>query len=321
MNATFRVRREYRWMWWKLLLFFSAMSLLVVVACSFDPPPPDEWPLAVGVGGGWLAFTALCTWFVLACHRHRLVISGEQIESVGVLRRKTLRLPEITSVKWGGPVLTSPTMKIAIDVGDYEPEERRQIIRFIRESIPPHLQTGWDPFYVRSVKREFNSVRERQKTAPGQGEVLYTRRRFDWYLLIFLPLFIAVAAYSWRVTGEARHWIVVPAALAVWAYFRFRFPRKGIVEKRMSAEPEGRAMVWFLIAGFAGMPCYFAVRQLLPGAETPFLVIYFVPLFTWFFVKTSRVERDRRRKEQEAADAERASGRLVPEELLTPWTS
>ena len=218
-------------------------------------------------------------------------------------------------------MIATAAAKVVIELGNYELDEERQIIRFFRGSVPQAVQVGWELFYARVVKRRYESARRRQKTEPGEGEVLMTRRRFDWYLLAFSPFIIGVAMYSWYVTGEARHWAIVPASVAVWAYFRFRFPRKGIVEKRMSADE--RRSVWLLTAIFAGILCYFPLHRLLPEAETPLtvvFVIYFVLLFTWLIVTSGRTDRDRKRKELEAADTERASGRLVPEELLTPWS-
>jgi hypothetical protein len=52
----------------------------------------------------------------------------------------------------------------------------------------------------------------------------------------------------------------------------------------------------------------------------PFTLIFIALLATLAITGSWRVDRDRKRKEMEAAEAERASGRLVPEELLTPWT-
>ena len=329
MNATFRISRTYGWIGGACTLFFAAMAVASVLGIYLEAPPEGRrQALIVGLalGAFWMAWLALCLWMLLECWRHRLVVSDRRIDSIGVIRRKLVCLSELTSVRWrcsgigGRVVLRTTAARLAIELGNYQCEARRQIIRIVRESVPLPIQAGWGLFYVRIVQREYRSARRLGPAGVGEGQVVSMRTRFDWYWLAGLLFIAAVTAYASHMTGETRHWMAVGAFLLCWALLRWLTPRKMTVHKDLMSVSDRQSAKWAFVSGLAGFGCCVFVKARFPEAAMLFTVGFLALWGPWAFAVIWRSGANRRRREQEAADAERASGRLVPEELLTPWT-
>lgn len=327
MNAEFRLSRSLFGLGVLCTAFFAAMAVVSVLGIYFEAPPerrPAALVAGLGIAGFWLAFTMLGVWLLLAYWRHRLTIRDEQIDYVGVIRCKRIRPPEIVSARWrcwpqcGSLVLKTVTARVAIDFGDYGAENARQLIRFFRESVPLPLQTGWELFYVRIGKRAARAARQLEETAPGVGEVLLTRRRFDAYFLIGMLLAGATAVYVYHRTGDSSVFAKLVGIPAIWLVVRFMCPRKGMVAKRATGDSRSRFVLIAYLWLFGGMACCLLLKAFFPDVAALFLIAFAVVTFPGIFAGMWMLDRRQRREEQEAIEELRRCGEIVPEEMLEP---
>ncbi|HUT94428.1 MAG TPA: hypothetical protein VMY37_33530 [Thermoguttaceae bacterium] len=327
MNAEFRLSRSLLGLGVLCTAFFAAMAVVSVLGIYFEAPPERRAAAllaGLGMAGFWLAFMALSVWLLLAYWRHRLTIRDEEIDYVGVIRHKRIRPPEIVSARWrcwpqrGSLVLKTVTARVAIDFGDYGTESARQLIRFFRESVPLPLQTGWELFYVRIGKRVARAARQPEETAPGEGEVLLTRRRFDVYFLIGTLLAGATAVGVYHATGDSSVSVTLVQIPAIWLVVRFMWPRKGMVSKRATADSRHRFALVAYLWLFGGMACCLLFKAFFPDAAARFMIAFFVVTFAGIFTALSVLDRRRRREERKAIEDLQRRGRIVPEELLEP---
>ncbi len=325
MNATLRIRRSYFWVGLVCTLFFAAIAVLNVLAMYLAAPAERRaTALAVGlaIGGFWLVMMGLGVWILLAYWRHCLAIRDDQIDYIGVTHRKRMRVPEIRHARWrcwpaaGSLVLKTSSTRLALDFGDYELEERRQLIRFFRESVPSPLQHGWELFYARIVKRRTRRPRE---TELRDGEVLLTRRRLDSYFLAGFTLIGMVSVYVCWSTGQFPFLAFPLAMIPIWLLVHFKTPREGLVSRRLTADARG----WFCglasVCTFGGMGCWALLNAFSPRAAAAFEIAFMTVLLAGLFTGVAILDRRRRREERAAVEEVRQRGELIPPELLEPW--
>ena len=329
MNATFRLRRSYLLLGVLCTLLFAAMAIVSVLGIYFEAPAERRAAaLAVGLGiaAFWLAFMALGVWVLLAYWRERLVVRDGEIDCVGVIRRKRIRVPEIVSARWrcwpagGSLVLKTASTRLALDLANYQSDEQRRLIRFFREAVPSPLQSGWGLFYARIVKGRSQRARRLQKTEPDEGEILLTRRRLDAYFLAGLLLLAATSVYVYHVTGDASIFSKLVVIPLIWLLVRCLIPRKGEVRKRLSCDPRGRFVLFAYVWLFGGMVAFFLVKAFFPNAALAFMIPFFVITFAGIFTGARRLDRRQRREEKEAIEQIRREGQLLPEEITEPWS-
>jgi hypothetical protein len=328
MNATFRLRRSYLLLGVLCTIFFAVMAVVSVLGIYFEAPVERRAAaLAVGLGFAafWLAFMALGVWVLLAYWRECLAVRDGEIDYVGVIRRKRMRVSEIASARWrcgqkaGSLVLRTTSTKLSIYFSNYEAEEQRQLIRFFREAVPPPLQQGWERFCARIVRGRMQHARQLRKTEAGEGEVFLTRRRLDAYFLAGMLLGVATSVYVYHVTGDASIFLKLVAIPAIWLILRFSLPRKGAVGKRLTSDPRGRFVLFAYPWLFGGMALLLVLKAFFPNAALPVMIPFFVITFAGIFTWASRLDRRQRREEKETIEQIRRQGQLVPEELAEPW--
>ena len=71
----------------------------VVVAVFSEEPPARRWLAIVLLGGFSVGLAAVGVSMLLESWRHRLIVSDERVESIGVTGRTTLNLREITGAE------------------------------------------------------------------------------------------------------------------------------------------------------------------------------------------------------------------------------
>ena len=328
MNATFRLRRSYLLLGALCTLLFAAMAIVSVLGIYFEAPAERRAAaLAVGLGiaAFWLAFMALGVWVLLAYWRERLAIRDGEIDYVGVICRKRLRVSEIASARWrcwpagGSLVMRTASTRLAIGLGNYESEQQRQLIRFFREAVPPPLQSGWELFCVRIVQRHARRAAQPEKAQPGEGEVLLTRRRLDAYFLAGVLLAAATCLYVYHVTGEARSLAAPLGIVPIWLVVRFMHPREGTVSRRITADAKGRFVLLAYSWLFGGMAVLLVLKAFMPNAAITFMIPFFVVTLAGIFARAWRLNRRQRREEKESTEQLRRQGQLLPEELAKPW--
>jgi hypothetical protein len=324
MNATFRLRRSYLALRVLGTLFFATMAVVSVLGIYFEAPADRRAAgLAVGLGFAafWLLLAAFGVWVLLAYWRERLAVHDAEIDHVGVIRRKRMRVPDMVSARWrcwpagGSLVLKSNSTRLVIYFDNFAHDERRQLIRFFRESVPISLQTGWELFFVRVGRPQAHRTRQLEKTAPGEGEVLLTRRRLDTHFLAGTLLVAATGVFVYHVTGDAGVFAKLAVIPAIWLLVRFLTPRKGGVRKRLTADPRGRFVLFTYLWLFGGMAVLLSLKAFFPNAVLAFMIPFFVISFAGIFTGAWRLNRRRWHREREAIEELRRRGQLVPEEL------
>lgn len=173
----------------------------------------------------WSPFILLGVWLSLYAARRRLVFTTTSVESTGAIRRKRLAFDEVTRVKWrrfpgqGSIVLRTTGRRLAIDLGDFSPGERQEIIELTRRLFDEQLQEGWPRFYdcfiERSVAQQKHGRRWCLSTAAG------------------LCACGAFFAYAWRA-GRGDPYLTL--ALANFALALYYLVRAAMVRKAASPE-------------------------------------------------------------------------------------
>jgi hypothetical protein len=86
-----------------------------------------------------------------------------KIVQQGVLWLRTARFEDIQRVRWrrwpeaGSVVLYAPSARIAIHFANFTPEDRREIIEFLRQSIAEDVQEAWSRFDAMAAKSSTQS--------------------------------------------------------------------------------------------------------------------------------------------------------------------
>lgn len=329
MNATFRLRRSYFVLGVVSTLFFGLNALSGVLGICLEALLGRRavvLAVELGILGFWLAWMALGVWIVLACRRHRLAVHDGQIDDFGVMGQKRMRVPEIVSARWrcgpvrGSLVLKTASTRLTIDLGNYENEEQRQLIRFFREAVPAPLQSGWELFYARNVKGRSRRARASGKDEPGEGQVLLTRRRLDRYFVVGLLLGVVASVCAYFATRDARVVWKLTVIPLIWLVVRFLLPRRGAVASRLTIDSRYRSTVFGCLWLFGGMACYLVMEALFPRAATAFMAPFFGIIVAGLFIGVWLIGRQQRRKEKEAIKELQRQGQLLPEEVAKPWS-
>lgn len=86
-----------------------------------------------------------------------------------------------------------------------------------------------------------------------KGHVWITRGRLDTYFVAGTALCLAVAVWSWTVTGERRFLGQSFTPLLWWTIFRWFWPRGGDSVPRLSCKPGTLPLLaWFGLCGIVG---------------------------------------------------------------------
>jgi hypothetical protein len=323
MKATFRHRRGNRNVSLMCVPVFLAWGVLGAYLALTDPKIPDRLAALALLAGVPLFMAGLGIWTFAAYWRSELSIRGIQIVSQGVVRRKAIDLPQVTDVRWrprqrgGRVVLRNESVRLGIELGNYELDERAEIVRHLRETLGPDVQTWWNLFAYKSRLLEPRSTERK----PGPDEVLVRRDRWDRYMRPAVVLATLAGMVAWRITGKPGFLALPLFMLAAWAMIRWTTPPEGMIAKKLSSLACGHAkpffaflVVWFLVF-VAGLIVHEVFR---PGLMHPdaFLIvgmIVWLAILLWEAWLQDR--RDDHRDRAAAALAAKARG----ETAADPW--
>ena len=305
MNATFRLRRTYRTegliglpaclaLFGLFLLFGASHSRLVEVAFIGSVP---------------LFMAGFSAWTLLAFWRHELSIVDECLTLRGVLRAKTIDLGEVVEARWrvcrqvGSVVLKTESVRLGIDLRDYESEEQDQIVGCLRTSLRPEVQVGWNLFAFKTERW----LERSRRSKPGPDEVLVRRDHYDRYLWPSVVLTALAGIITACMTANPGYLGLPLGPLVLWGLFRALTPAKGIIETKLTlprtpetAQIVGFLAIWFLLA-FVGVGVYGFMESRLAHPEAA-LIVGALAWVSVLFGKGFRLERRRARQAQEAAD-------------------
>lgn len=184
MDAIFRPQKSYRNLAIVSLLFFLGMTVLSVCLVVSNGCSILASFLVVGF---WGFFVALSVIVLLQYYRESLSVKDGRIVQTGIIRRREMELAEVTDVRWrampagGSVVLRSASQKIKANFDNFELEQRRSLIRWLRLSLPQPIQRDWEAFCIRHALPLLKHAMDAPLRAD---EVLITRRRWDRFFLV-----------------------------------------------------------------------------------------------------------------------------------------
>ncbi|MEN6458448.1 MAG: hypothetical protein ABFC63_05915 [Thermoguttaceae bacterium] len=203
MNSTCRYHRNFLWFGGVYLIAAVAMATAGIVA-SHDRSISSPLGAAAMFASFSLLAAAIGVYLILACKRHRLVVTDSCVESQGVWRTRRIAFVDVRTARWRPSRLTLSTAsgKLAIDLSNYGGETQRTLIRFFRLRLPRNAQHGWDAFW-RMHWGLFDLPDDSE--ADGQtAAIRHSRRGTDLCFLYGTFLTLATPLALWLSTGERR---------------------------------------------------------------------------------------------------------------------
>jgi hypothetical protein len=323
MDATFRLRRLYRYQGLIWLPFFLAWFVLCICTMRMDPKIPHRIAVAMAAfsAGAPLFGAGLTLLMLAACWRHELSFRGDRIILRDLARSKDIDLREVTKARWYVPgncvVLRTDSARLSIRFEGYETKARERIVRHLRSAIQPELQDDWNYF---AYMAELHAARL-ARTKPGPDEILIRRDRWDRSLSKLVAVTSLAGIVAWQITGNLGYLGIPLAPLAGWVLHRATTPARGVVVQKLSASMNGDVVrfLWFLLfwvlVFVAGMTTFAYLR---PRIARPGMTLI-VGAIVWLGVvilEAHQLVRRQARREREAADlAAKARG----EPVADPW--
>ncbi len=251
---------------------------------------------------------AISVWLLLVYWRESLSINAGRVIQNGVIWTRVLDLSELVDVQWrvapagGSIVLRSTSAKIKVYLNNFEPEQRRFLIRLFHRSVPDSLQQGWSLFCYQVALPQHEHAAERPL---GEDEVLITRRRWDWFFLPWILLAIAVSpVLAWQLHFRS---LLFPLAVAgLWLVMRMSTPAKGMRTPRSSSSQN--RFVWAILgwgaSGIGGVFLFHAFQVHIPHPQ----LLAAMGMVAWFCILLVFVYReDRNKRHDDKAKAEHAA--------------
>lgn len=193
---------------------FSAAGLASTLAAYFNIDGSFERPKlsALIFGLFWSAFTLLGIWLLLLYYKYRLFLDNSSLRQIGVLRDNQIDLNLVDELKWrwhpkGGSVRISSILGVLkIDLGNFQPADRDQLIDFLRQTVAESKQLSWQEF----TERFGDSPEKRQRSRRAR------------MLLVFVFGAHAIAfGIIWAVGGDL-FYLAMSAVNALMAAYLLR---------------------------------------------------------------------------------------------------
>jgi hypothetical protein len=310
MTTTFRIRKHQRNLAALCLIFFVAIGAASAYGMWTDAPKERRIYLVVFVTSFWGAMACLSLWGLLAYLRERLEIQNGLVTHQGVIGKREIDFDAVTDAHWklgknGGRLkLRTPTQRLTVHFDNFEPAERLSLYRFFRSTLPERPQRGWDLFCYKVALPHLDQS-DGQNNHPGPDEILFSRTRWDWYFVPTILLSVVIGlVLGWKL--QQRRPLVAPLVpLVLWLILRYSTPTKGMVSKRISAEPEVKRFLlfelWWLAIGIVGLVLFTVVKLPSPHA----LVLGSIACFLWFgglLWRAHQVDRERNQRDLDHVD-------------------
>jgi hypothetical protein len=239
---------------------FPLLAILSVVVGLTDSSVanPVQFTLLTGGVFGFMTFIAALS--IVEHRRYELRIEGNRVAQRGLIRQTSIALTPTTEAEWRWPrpriVLRTANEQLKIDLTNFDRADKLSLIRFFRNKIPADRQRNWDGFASKVAIRLRDQI-ERRDRPLAPGEFLYTRRQWDRFFLLLIPILVpafAVAAiFVFRETGNLDKILFAPAGpLVLWLVIRFSIPPQGERTKRISSVT-GTWFACFIVCSLALM--------------------------------------------------------------------
>ncbi len=212
--------------------------------------------LAGTIGIGPVLFSL---WGILVYRNVSLTIHNGKVILQGIFQRQEITLSEIEEASWdisSELILVSQSENAVINLEYYNAQDELWLIHFFRNELPDASQKRWDRFCLRvAIPLQERLQRPESKLcAPGPGEALITRRRYD---LIGIPvnlLITFVGVYSSWKHDQFGSLIFPVFSIGLWLLLRYSVPSQGVVQERLWSQEEFRVLTYLLLTwGIAGM--------------------------------------------------------------------
>lgn len=170
------------------------------------------------------------TYFVL-----KLTLDAQVVRLRSLFRNCEFDMADVSQLKWKRTRrlrFTTPATSVSLDLRDFNRPDSLAIIREFRSMIAADKQVGWDVFchHVAIPLRDNFPDTASAKRFPQPADpsyVLITRRRYDQFALVIIPLSLAVSVLLWwrRAWPE---FVALPFMLFLfWLLLRFSTPING----------------------------------------------------------------------------------------------
>lgn len=264
MDATFRLGKKIKYQG----MAFTACFLVALIASSsiffLDDPAKQgfkgEHSVAV-VGGmsvavsGIMVLMSIYIW--AAYYVERLTINGTMLSIRSMLQNRQFDVSELACLKWrvypiGGSIKFSVLGSTArLDLYGYDKEVRLQIIRALRELVPPRIQEGWPMFCHKVALPLKDGKPSTSRVDPTADYFTITRSRYDRMFKFGFPISVVLAIAVGMLSGLWQFAMLPVLVIAAWLLLRFNVPTEGRAEPRMSSTPQGRGQLigWGAVVG------------------------------------------------------------------------
>lgn len=319
MTETFRIRKIVKYQG----IAFTALFLAAVVGVSsvfyLEEPAKHGFKgehSVVVVGGlgilvfGTMLVMSIYTW--IAYYAERFTIDGTALSIRTMLQNRPFDVSELERMEWsiyprGGSlrfrVLGS---KARLDLYGYSKEDRLRIIRELVGLVPHQIQENW-PLFCHRVALPLRDGTPSIAPADSFSETFtITRKRYDWMLVIALPLSMTLAVTLWVCLSFWQFIILPLVVIAAWLLLRFNVPREGRNEERLTSTSQGRGEIigCSAVGGsqllMLGLAMLGFEKPVVCGAACVVLLAAFPPMF--YYLHKS----DKQRKATEQRGAESA---------------
>ncbi|QDT28437.1 hypothetical protein Enr10x_37790 [Gimesia panareensis] len=261
-SLVFRPSKQYRnGQLWSLIFCpfsFLGLGILIGLEDSFDAQILGF--LCVVVFGLIPALTAL--WGILVYRNVSLTLHDRTMILQGVFQRQKINLAEVTEARWrtDSELFLNPrTNRILIHLKYFHLQDRLWLIRFFHQELTETAQKHWNRFCHQIAipleeRLQLLQQPETKLRAPGSGEILITRRRYDWIGIPLNTLLTStVILISWHQNRYG--YLILPAfTIGWWLFLRYSTPKRGEIQERIWAREDFRVFTYLLAAwGSAGL--------------------------------------------------------------------
>lgn len=259
MDETFRPRKAILF----VAIACSVFSLAMIAGCTsiFFLENPKEHGFngehsVLFVGGMGLAvsvFFLLLSLYMLAVYFvERFSICGTTLTLRTVLRNHRFNVSDLERLIWkrhggGRVVFRCQHEKPYLDLHGYSIEDRLRVVSALRDLVPHDRQEGWPEFchHVALRLRRFLESQTQRELMPGEMRI--TRSRYDRVAMIAVPSSVILAVAVGLGIGRWQ-FLALPALLiGFWGLLRSTVPMTGLVERRLTATPSGRAFTFYYL--------------------------------------------------------------------------
>jgi hypothetical protein len=259
MDETFRPRKAILYLGFALcLLFLTAIAVCTSIFVLKNPKQhgfngEHSVLLVGGMGLIVYGFFLLLSLYILATYFvERFSIRGTTLSLQTVLRNHRFEVSDLEGLIWkryggGRVVFRCQHAKSCLDISGYLIEDRLRVVSALRDLVPHDRQEGWPEFchHVALRLRSFMETQTQRELMPGQMRI--TRSRYDRMAMIAVPSSVILAVAVGLGTGRWQ-FLVLPALLiGFWALLRSMIPQSGLVERRLTATPSGRAFTFYYL--------------------------------------------------------------------------